>query len=121
MATYSTSAQEQSIGGNEARVPRTGAQTTTVSASNCAHGLEETKDQSPMSSNVLLLLHPENTTQVLLRGRGSPSQEDCPPPHLPVGQQVGQSLSRAFFPPWGTSSPRPLVMGMTSLAEGELQ
>lgn len=55
--TYSTSTQEQSIDGNKAKVPRTGAQTTTVSASSCACGLEESKDQSPMSSNVLLL-HP---------------------------------------------------------------
>lgn len=101
-------------------MPRTGVQTTTVSPSSCAHGLEKTKDHSPMSSNALLL-HPMIPTQVLLGGWGPLSLKDCPPPHLAVGQQGGQGWSWAFSPPRGTSSPRPLVMGMTSLAEGELQ
>lgn len=103
---------------NEASMPRfcrTAALNITVSACSCTHGLEKSKDikgkhHSWRSSNVLLLQHPKNPFPPLF-GAG----DHCHRTVLLSACLWGKAKTK------DTSSPRPLVMGMTSLAEGELQ
>lgn len=101
---------------NEAGMHRlcsTAALNITVSACSCTHGLEKSKDiKAPLleKQQCPFTPAPQEPTSTLL-GAG----DHC---HRTVLLSIclwGKAKTK------DTSSPRPLVMGMTSLADGELQ
>lgn len=93
-------------------------QTVAVPACSCAMAWMRARSSRSSSSKALFLRHPKNPAQTLgISGTGG-----CPP--RCYGTASRTRLALGFLPtpqPRDPSSPRPLVMGMTSLAEGELQ